>query len=213
MASFRLPAEMAGAVAACAEREGVPVSEWMRRAVRDALLRREALPRPQEVIEHSARAGEPRAIPSGLSRARQFQCPHQVASGTGLVSASCGQCGVDGDDLGGVMGYPMTLRRVLDRNGLRDGDYGQVPQALRHTAPVTVASASDEFKLANYFGNERLAKESADTWNGRLALLAGDLRRLERDTLDEGAICKRISERTGVDADSVAAVLKAYLEF
>lgn len=107
----------------------------------------------------------------------------------------------------------MTLRRVLDRNGLRDGDYGKTPQALLHSAPTTVPSVSDEWKAAQYFDTERRWHEQAEQWNDRLALLAGDLRRLERDTLDEDAICKHIAARTGVDADSVAAVLKAYLEF
>jgi hypothetical protein len=111
------------------------------------------------------------------------------------------------------MGYPMTLRRVLDRNGLRDGDYGQTPQNLKHGAPTTVRSVNDEWKITRYFENERLWHEDAERWNGRMANLAGDLRRLEHDTLDENAICKHIAGRTGVDADSVAAVLKAYLEF
>ena len=111
-----------------------------------------------------------------------------------------------------TMGYPMTFARVLARSGLKDGDYGQVPQALFHQAPVTVPSVSDEWKIARYFEREREMQEAAKAWNDKFAFLAGDLRRLERDTLDEDAICKHIAERTHVAPDDVAAVLKAYLE-
>ena len=112
----------------------------------------------------------------------------------------------------------MTLRRVLDRNGLRDGDYGTPPSGWQTAGPVTIADHG-------FFGSsgqdpvDWYQKAIAD-WRGereglgsRLCMLAGDLRRLERDTVDEAAICRHITARTGVDADSVAAVLKAYLEF
>lgn len=104
----------------------------------------------------------------------------------------------------------MTIKRLIARNGLGDGDYGTVPQALFHQSPVTVRSVSDEWIRAQYFESEHQAQETAKAWNSRLAMLAGDLRRLERDTLDENAIAKAISLRTGIDPDDVAAVLQAW---
>jgi hypothetical protein len=110
------------------------------------------------------------------------------------------------------MGYPMTLSRVLNRNGLADGDYGTTP-ARWHAAFASVydGSTGDPMdwyrKLAAQYGRH------CERQNSSVQLLAGDLRRLERDTVDEQAICQHVARRTGADADLVAAVLKAYLEF
>lgn len=43
------------------------------------------------------------------------------------------------------------------------------------------------------------------------ALLLGDLRRLEEDTVDEKATCLYISRKTGIDVETVAAVLKEFM--
>jgi hypothetical protein len=108
------------------------------------------------------------------------------------------------------MGYPMTLKRVLNRNGLLDGGYTEAPQ--RHRKGVVTdpseATLTDEesTKLARF---DSLAAR-CERYEQAFKTLAGDIRRLENDTLDEEAICLMISARTNVDKDDVAAVLKEY---
>lgn len=84
------------------------------------------------------------------------------------------------------MGYPMTFQRVVNRNGLKDGSY--------------------EYPPSMWFGD-------AEGLRKRAMLLAGDLRRLENDALDEQAICGHIADRTGIDRDTVAAVLKEFISW
>lgn len=109
------------------------------------------------------------------------------------------------------MGYPMTWRRVMDRNRVRDGDYGDVPFTcpLVSIQPSWIPEASEHqlAGLAETFQEEN-AKQKA-----RVGQLLGDLRRLERDTLDEKATVVVIADQTGVDPDDVAAVLRAFLEW
>jgi hypothetical protein len=51
--------------------------------------------RPEGVIEGSGVAGEPRAIPSTLSRLRTFSCPHfSIANVTSAACVICGPLGV-----------------------------------------------------------------------------------------------------------------------
>jgi hypothetical protein len=85
------------------------------------------------------------------------------------------------------MGYPMTFRRVVNRNGLNDGDYGKPPQTW------------------SAYGGSDLSQKAT--------LLAGDLRRLERDAVDENAICAHIAGKTGIDREIVAAVLKEFISW
>jgi hypothetical protein len=83
------------------------------------------------------------------------------------------------------MAYPMTYRRVLDRNHLQDGDYGQPPAGWRHlTAEL----------------------------NQGFAMLAGDLRRLEHDAVDGQALCHEIAERSGQTPEVVASVLREFFD-
>jgi hypothetical protein len=105
----------------------------------------------------------------------------------------------------------MTWQRFVNRNGLRDGDYGTPPQ--RHQKNVitngTDATALDE---------EATTVARAPTWAARVdqyerafSTLAGDIRRLERDLVDEWGICGQIAQRTGIPHDCVATVLKEFL--
>ena len=105
------------------------------------------------------------------------------------------------------MGYPMTLKRFLNRNGLLDGSYDETPQRWRRTPPVTISDDSHVRALIQQWAGD------VERWNGSMRLLIGDLRRLERDTLDEQAINANICRVTGIDQDTVAAVLRAYWDF
>jgi hypothetical protein len=103
------------------------------------------------------------------------------------------------------MGYPMTYKRVVNRNGLMDGDYGKSP--ARHRK-VVITNATDSWATKIYHFDS-VAKR-CDEYEKSFELLAGDLRRLENDSQDEQLVCMRIAAKTGIGADVVAAVL---LEF
>jgi hypothetical protein len=116
------------------------------------------------------------------------------------------------------MGYPMTWQRFVNRNGLVDGDYQKPPKSWPQPRGATHIGLDEEFcgfqdaeALARAYRNSR--QRELDDHTGlvhRFGGLAGDLRRLETDALDERAICGLIAEKTGLDADSVAAVLKEF---
>src|SRR3954467_13798118 len=110
------------------------------------------------------------------------------------------------------MGYPMTWRRVVSRNGLADGDYGQTPSAYAYgdvllDGVMGTMMTERETILARAPGWAEQIKKT----NGRLACLAGDLRRMERDVTDEQYVCKEIARRTGIDPDIVAAVIQEFM--
>lgn len=109
------------------------------------------------------------------------------------------------------MGYPMTYQRVVSRNQLADGSYEGPPRWWDMTAPNTVLIESDEDKAKFFDGIVLRWREQAKQANNRARMLAGDLRRLEVDTADEGATCQHIATRTGVDPEVVAAVLKEFI--
>jgi hypothetical protein len=114
------------------------------------------------------------------------------------------------------MGYPMTYSRILDRNGLKDGDYDTPPERWFLNAPATAWSimenrSSKEEILAHGKHLEEIYKEHCKRVQGRITMLTGDLRRLEKDTLDEGTTVQTIAAQTGVDTDTVAAVLRAFI--
>jgi hypothetical protein len=92
----------------------------------------------------------------------------------------------------------MTVRRVLDRNGLAEGDYAD---AGRHAANVNLALRV----IADVRAERILRYESA------MKLILGDLRRLEHDAVDENAIVERVCQMTGIEADDVAAVIRAFM--
>lgn len=116
------------------------------------------------------------------------------------------------------MGYPMTWQRFISRNGLKDGGYEHLPQKLEaglslpekiEDWPHTDAISIDDLKRS-------LAPSLLDTarrYQRAFRNLAGDLRRLESDTVDEKATCRYIADRTGVDADTVAIVLKEFMQW
>lgn len=104
------------------------------------------------------------------------------------------------------MSYPMTWQRVVKRNGLEDGDYGVTPTAIHYDVAVNKNPADDGEPMVAQVRREALVRLT-----GRFQNLAGDLRRLERDSQDERATCKYIAARIGVDEDTVAAVLKEFL--
>jgi hypothetical protein len=113
------------------------------------------------------------------------------------------------------MGYPMTWRRLINRNGLADGDYEAPPRywmacgGAMNWAAIEQESAEKLLALMRTIQEHR--ERDANAANNRLKLFVGDLRRLERDTLDEGFICQEIARRTGFDAEMVAAVLREWL--
>jgi hypothetical protein len=79
------------------------------------------------------------------------------------------------------MGYPMTWKRFVNRNGLEDGDYENLPARWRSSINAQGAR-----------------------------MIVGDLRRLERDAQDECGLAMQIARRTAIDLDLVAAVLKEF---
>lgn len=114
------------------------------------------------------------------------------------------------------MGYPMTYRRVLNRNHLATGSYEAVPQwwpsGMGPVAWDLVGDDDRERLLGVLHTFHSTHKSYQDAIDHKLRLLAGDLRRLESDTTDENAVCKDIARRTGVGADVVAAVLLAWMQ-
>lgn len=102
------------------------------------------------------------------------------------------------------MGYPMTYQRVLNRSRIADGDYSTPPSGWR---VINTDASASALQMADYW---RKGLEGAEA---QFKSLCGDLRRLERDAIDEGAICKVISDRTGIDAETVAAVLKEFMAY
>jgi hypothetical protein len=87
-----------------------------------------------------------------------------------------------GDDL---MGYPMTWGRLLSRNALL-GNYTRI-RGYGYVLPTTEQTA-------------------------RLLTLAGDLRRLEQDSVDGKYATESIAHRAGVDVETVVRVLKAFFD-
>lgn len=78
------------------------------------------------------------------------------------------------------MGYPMTWKRLINRNGLDTGSYEKVPVqwALRvNMNDEAPAWAAEEISKAR--------KQRLQEYERALKLFAGDLRRLEKDAVDE----------------------------
>lgn len=117
------------------------------------------------------------------------------------------------------MGYPMTYQRVIRRNHVAEGGYGDKRAGLGwlNTEPYTGTAADFTQAPDDFDFTEHLRKHLNDTLGAlrieydRWAMLMGDLRRLERDSQDEEAVCSRIARQTGVDPEVVAAVLQAWI--
>lgn len=102
------------------------------------------------------------------------------------------------------MGYPMTWRRVIARNGLQEGDYQTAPMSWH--SRVNIREQDDEMPALGKHRRERI-----EAYERQAKVLCGDLRRLESDALDEAAVCNAIHRLTGVAVDDVAAVLQAFM--
>ncbi len=113
----------------------------------------------------------------------------------------------------------MTFQRLLNRNGLQEGDY---TSGLRELAAASEPTHVDlDAERCGFVDVEALERAYRGLWDSyrvrhvyvseRLRLLVGDLRRLERDAVDERGICTHIVQRTGLAPDVVAAVLKEFV--
>jgi len=103
------------------------------------------------------------------------------------------------------MGYPMTYRRVINRNRLAEGGY-------QHEAHRSIAMTSEARERLETWRS--VAESAYDELNRRIDqdnLIRGDLRRLEADTVDERTTAFHIATRTGIDVETVAAVLKEFI--
>ena len=116
------------------------------------------------------------------------------------------------------MGYPMTWRRVIGRNGLIEGGYTdpgrhKVNLNLDNPGLMNKDLPQEERvkKFQEHLGPDfaKLLKSNEQSWQA----LLGDLRRLEADVIDERGICQHIASRTGIDPDTVAAVLQEFMNF
>jgi hypothetical protein len=118
----------------------------------------------------------------------------------------------------------MSWQRLINRNGLKDGDYGQAPErwasltntSAREPLPPEAFDAVPEGEREAVVLNstQSLSNHRAERvirYENQAKSLAGDLRRLEKDIVDEGALCKEIARKVNMDADIVAAVLKEFV--
>jgi hypothetical protein len=110
----------------------------------------------------------------------------------------------------------MTYQRVLSRNNITKGGYDADP-VIRCGATSIAWSVIDGYDQRTILG---MLKDTVDRWkaeaeagNSKWRFLLGDLRRLEADAIDEQAACAHIAARTGVDPDTVAAVLKEFMSW
>lgn len=104
------------------------------------------------------------------------------------------------------MGYPMTFQRLLNRNQIADGTYEAAPETWRPRVNLQVevpAGAKD--------GVLEVRRKQLIQYETQAKMLAGDLQRFLKDAVDERAVCTAIAERTQLDADTVAAVIKEFL--
>jgi hypothetical protein len=86
---------------------------------------------------------------------------------------------------GALMGYPMTWSRLLERNNLK-GNYSRV-------APYPVPPDSPPGACRD-----------------RLRMISGDLRRLERDSVDGDTASIWIAREAGVSLEDTLKVMKAF---
>lgn len=108
------------------------------------------------------------------------------------------------------MGYPMSFRRILDRNNLHDGDYGNPPlrwnQGIAGPVTVLVDDAEGLMKVL------LVEQEKLRNLMSKLSLLAGDIRRFKHDAVDEDYICKYIADELHLDEETVAMVIRKFME-
>jgi hypothetical protein len=91
------------------------------------------------------------------------------------------------------LGYPITYSRVIGRNGL-GGDYSKHPVYGAISKPTWDPETTKEEAVAGYH-----------------ALVAGDLRRLEKDQRDEAHLA-RYAKLAGVTPEQVKLILDAFFD-
>jgi hypothetical protein len=107
------------------------------------------------------------------------------------------------------LGYPMTWQRVVNRNRLAVGDYDN---AGDHAARVNLHNKGGLYDDDTFYSQVGpFYVERIKGYESQMKSILGDLRRLEKDTVDEGEIAKHIASRTDIDVDTVAAVLKEFI--
>jgi hypothetical protein len=105
----------------------------------------------------------------------------------------------------------MTYQRVLSRNRLGSGGYDEAPPEWQIRVPLEGGHVPEISEDEAFLLRREVIAERLRSYEGAARMLLGDLRRLEQDTLDEGTTCRVIAGRTGLDPDTVAAVLKEFL--
>lgn len=117
------------------------------------------------------------------------------------------------------MGYPLTFQRLLNRNNLQDVDYGSKLSGV-NTGPgrtmldVTAADFNEGVDFVHLLKKDiKLLYQEIDRVNQKWSMLCGDIKRLQKDAVDEAAICNHIAHETGLNVEMVAAVLKAWMEW
>ena len=104
----------------------------------------------------------------------------------------------------------MTWRRVIHRNALSDGDYLKAPLGWSLQVNVTDPGLGSMEELRGHVWPYLVIR--AEGYERQAKNLAGDLRRLELDALDEGEICLAIERTTMVPSEVVAVVLQEFLK-
>lgn len=107
------------------------------------------------------------------------------------------------------MGYPMTLDRVIHRNGLATGDYDHPAEwALNvNLDSLGLVKSQEEFDQIMVDDYRRRIRE----YEQKARMLLGDLRRLEHDAVDEDGTCRIVASRSGVDPETVAVVIREFM--
>ena len=107
------------------------------------------------------------------------------------------------------MGYPMTFDRVIRRNNLGTGGYDDAAKwgLSVNLNNLGLMASGDEFDRVMVGEYRRRLRE----YEASAKMLLGDLRRLETDAIDERAVCAIVAERTKVDPETVAVVIREFL--
>lgn len=100
----------------------------------------------------------------------------------------------------------MTYQRVINRNGMH-GDYGTKLSSVNLDFPGTLSDEKFKQVMAEHW--QSALKFSDAHWGN----VMGDLRRLEKDTVDEHTVCQHIATVTNINAEIVAVVLKEFLNY
>ena len=105
----------------------------------------------------------------------------------------------------------MTFQRFIKRNGLHNGDYNIAPEKHRIRVNLDSPGLMPEEDFIRHIHPYHVTQ--IKEYEAAFKMMAGDLRRLEIDTVDESAICNIISDRIKIPKDIVAAVLKEFMAY